>query len=311
MPSAAPRPRQPAGQERSQALGEEGRRRRLAGHAPELVVARDPEDAAARGGRREGAEDHVLADPPGQHDEQEEPEAGERRRPADAAAGAPAVAPALGPHQPPALDQEGEGEGHAEQEAVVAREGRQPDDQPAEHVGPSVAPQAAGAGPQGERAEEHEEREVVRLGQEGEERPGRDGQHAGGGGPEAPEPRVHAHPVDDRRHRRADQPEGQAVGQRGRPEEEDEGDLDDRGQGHPVGVRGDRQPGVGRQASADVHEVPDVVDGEALAGGQRVGHVDVVERVGVGGVREEHRGQGTRRERGQEERQRDHHGGAV
>ena len=45
--------------------------------------------------------------------------------------------------------------------------------------------------------------------------------------------------------------------------------------------------GFGRDRAADLGEDPDEVDVEAVARGERSGDVDVVERVGVGRVREQ------------------------
>ena len=52
---------------------------------------------------------------------------------------------------------------------------------------------------------------------------------------------------------------------------------------------GDRQDRVRRDRAADLREDPDEVDVEALARGEVPGDVDVVERIGVGRVREARR----------------------
>ena len=64
-----------------------------------------------------------------------------------------------------------------------------------------------------------------------------------------------------------------------------EGDLDERRERHPVGVRGDRQHRVRREVTADLGEDPDQVDAESVAGHERSGHVDVIEGIRVGRVR--------------------------
>ena len=82
----------------------------------------------------------------------------------------------------------------------------------------------------------------------------------------------------------------------------------ERRQRHPVRVRGDGQDAGSRQPAADLHEVPDEVDVEAVARRQLVGHVHVVEGIGVGGIAEDPRRQQAGPEREQEEQHWHRHG---
>ena len=75
-------PADAAPDDRSKALPEERLERRLGGHAVELPVLGDPEDASVRGRWRERPEDVELAQEPGGHDEEEpDPACDDRREP--------------------------------------------------------------------------------------------------------------------------------------------------------------------------------------------------------------------------------------
>ncbi len=79
---------------------------------------------------------------------------------------------------------------------------------------------------------------------------------------------------------------GTAEAQATSPKSDQERDLDDRRQRHPVGVRRDRQGRDRRDLAADLGEDPDEVDVEALAGVQGARDVHVVRGIRVGRVRE-------------------------
>ena len=115
--------------------------------AVELPVVGDPEDPAVRRGRRERAEDRRAGAGTTARDH-------DRKAAAQAIAARPAdrrrrTATRRSPGSQRSVQEEGQGERDAQQHAVVARQGRQPDQRRRRARTPARSPaQAAGAGPQ-------------------------------------------------------------------------------------------------------------------------------------------------------------------
>ena len=182
------------------------------------------------------------------------------------------------------------------EDAVVARERRDPGEQPRADERPAAPAQPARGEEQRPRDERLVEREVVGLDhvherqrrQRGQEaRADRDDPRRAGVLPDEPR---------ERRRERTRERERDRGGHRRRAEEPDERHLDERRQRHPVGVGRDREDRVGGDRAADLGEDPDEVDVEAVARRQLPRDVHVVERIGVGGIGE----QGRRHESGDE-----------
>ena len=288
---------QPALQQRAQALGEERADGGRAGDAEELVVGRDPQDAAGGGRRERRAEDGDLAQVPRPHHHGEGHGTADGRRPPDATR---RDDPAARAPRPPAFDEEGQAERDAQQDPVVAGQAGQADHQATGHERAAVAGQPAAAEPQGERPQEEVEAEVVRLRHVRGHGAGHGDEGAAHEGLPALEPGIQADEVGQRRGGRAGQPERQAGGQPGGPEQPDERHLDERRERQPVGVGGYRKEGYGRDMTTHLQVGPHERDVQAMARRELAGDVHVVEGVQVAGTHEEQAGRGADGQRGRE-----------
>ena len=182
--------------------------RRVGGDRVPLGDVADPQRRAARGRRRDRAEDDELARPPRAHDDEEEHErrhAGQdrdRRPLVDVAPRAPAAAC---PQDADTVGEPDEPDGSGQQDAVVAGQGRQPGQQAGDGERPAVALEAAGGEPQRRRDERMEDREVLGLGHEHGRGPGDRGDDAGGGGDDRAGAGVAGDHPRQRRDQRADE----------------------------------------------------------------------------------------------------------
>ena len=235
-------PEDPAREQRPDPLAEEVRERRRGIDAVHLGDRPDEQDLAVRGRRRDAPEGRELAQPPRADDDEEQREARDGAPPRDRR-----FAAELGSPGPPAVPQEHEGEGGADEDPVVAGEGRQADEHAGDGHGSAIASQGSGAHPDRRGPQRFVDREVVRLAEE-DGRGGGDGGHERGADRDG---RAGAHVAGDepgqRRSGRPDERERDVRHPGGRPEHGHERQLDDRREGQPVGIAGDRQVGIGRQ----------------------------------------------------------------
>ena len=260
----------------------EGRRDRDAVPLGDVADVQD----ASRGGRgRQRAEDGQLTRIPGRDREREQDDGAGRGGERDACR--PRRVPPGGATRADPVPQDDREQDGEHEDAVVARQRGDAREEPREHEVPRAALQAARREPQRAGDQRLVEREVVRLGHVHERqrrerrqdaRAERDGVGCAGVAADLP---------GQRRRERTDQRERDGGGDRRGPEEPDERHLDDRCQGHPVGVGGDREDRVGGDRATDLGEDPDEVDVEPVARGELPGDVDVVVGIGVGGVGEE------------------------